>query len=119
MNIAAQLDQAIKAAGVPIVGVSLGRLEDKPTWRVHPPELQAQAQPIIDAFDPDDPAHEQAELEAQATDALDRERLTSAVVWTILKQMYPGDTDVQTRTKFATARSRIITAFQARPWIAP
>ena len=50
-NIAAALDQAIRAAGVDIVGVSIGTPEDKTTWTVHPPELQTDAQPIIDAFD--------------------------------------------------------------------
>lgn len=117
--IAHRLDQALRAAGVPIAGVSIGRRDDITTWRVQPPHLQAQAQPVIDAFDPDDPAYRRAELAAQATDALDRERLTSAVIWTMLKQMFPTDTDAQTRTKFAAARTRIIAAIQDRPWAAP
>lgn len=48
--IAHYLEQAIKAAGHPIVGVSIGRASDKSTWRVDPPELQTAAQPVIDAF---------------------------------------------------------------------
>ena len=119
LPVAPRLDAALRAAGVPIVGISIGNPADKTTWRVNPSTLQAAAQPIIDAFDAAAPAHEQAELAAQATAALDTERLTSAVVWTVLKQMFPADTDTQTRTKFAAARARIITAFQARPWVAP
>lgn len=50
-NIAAALDQAIRAAGVNIVGVSIGTPADKATWTVQPPELEAAAQPVIDGFD--------------------------------------------------------------------
>tara|TARA_R110002051_G_C8670767_1_gene490378 strand:+ start:190 stop:558 length:369 start_codon:yes stop_codon:yes gene_type:complete len=52
-NIAAALDQAIRAAGVDIVGVSIGTEDDKATWTVQPSELQSAAQPTIDAFDID------------------------------------------------------------------
>ena len=52
MNATAQLlDGQITAAGIPIVGVSIGVADDKSTWTVTPPSLQAQAQPIIDAYD--------------------------------------------------------------------
>ena len=50
-NIAGMLDAQLKAAGMPIIGVSIGANDDKSTWTVQPPELQAQAQPTIDAFD--------------------------------------------------------------------
>ena len=50
MNIAGTLDKQLKSAGLPIVGVSIGSSADKSTWTVQPPELQAQAQPIIDAI---------------------------------------------------------------------
>jgi len=115
--IAARLDRALHAAGVLVTGVSIGDDANKATWTVQPPNLQGAAQPTIDAFDPDDPAHEQAELDALVTAALDTERLTSAVVWVILKQMYPSDTDAQTKTKFGIARTRIIDAYTARPWL--
>jgi len=49
-NIAGMLDAQLKAAGLPIIGVSIGANDDKSTWTVQPPELQAQAQPIIDAI---------------------------------------------------------------------
>jgi hypothetical protein len=51
MNIAAQLDRTLKAAGVAIVGVSIGDRSDKSTWTVQPSTLQAAAQPTISAFD--------------------------------------------------------------------
>jgi hypothetical protein len=48
-SIASRLKAALQAV-VPIVDVSLGSEADKTTWRVYPEALQAQAQPIIDAF---------------------------------------------------------------------
>lgn len=48
--IAERLHLALKAALPGIVGVSLGREDDKSTWTVQPLTLQAAAQPIIDAF---------------------------------------------------------------------
>ena len=115
-TLAARLDRAIKAAGVAIVGVSIGDPVNKATWKVQPSSLQTAAQPTIDAFNQNDPAHEQAELDAQVKAVLDSERLTSAVVWTVLKQMYPADTDAQTKTKYGVARRRVIDAFKSEPW---
>ena len=43
-------------------------------------------------------------------------RAISAVVWTILQQMYPADTVEQTKTKFGVARTRIIDAYTLQPW---
>ena len=115
-KIAERLDRALRAAGVAIVGVSIGSPTDKATWTVQPRTLQSAAQPTIDAFDPNDAAHEQADLDRQVRAALDNERLSSAMIWTILKQMYPTDTDAQTKTKFGVARTRIIASYKAQPW---
>lgn len=57
MNIAVRVRTAIEQAGVPIEGVSIGDAVDKATWTVRPSSLQASAQPTIDVFDPNDPAH--------------------------------------------------------------
>jgi hypothetical protein len=51
MNIAGTLDQQIHAAGIAIVSVSIGDATNKSTWTVQPPNLQTQAQSIIDGFD--------------------------------------------------------------------
>lgn len=115
----ASLTRVLQSAGVPVVGVDIVDAASPATWVVRPSDLQAAAQPIIDAFDPNDPAHEQADLKARVTAALDTERLTSAVVWTILKQMFPNDTDAQTRTKYGVARTKIIAVYASRPWIVP
>lgn len=48
--IATYLDKALRAAGLPIEGVSIGDTANKATWRVVPSTLQASAQPLIDAF---------------------------------------------------------------------
>lgn len=64
-TLAARLDRAIRSAGVAITGVSIGSDADRATWRVQPPDLQAAAQPTIDAFNPNDPAHVTAEKDAE------------------------------------------------------
>ena len=43
-------------------------------------------------------------------------RMMTAMLWAILKQMYPVDTDAQTRTKCSGALTRIIDAYKAQPW---
>lgn len=50
-RLAERLDKAIRAAGVAIVGVSIGSEQDRSTWRVEPATLQAAAQPVIDSFE--------------------------------------------------------------------
>ncbi len=70
MVIATRLDTVLRAAGLPIVGVSIGEPAMRTTWTVQPESLQKQAQPIIDAFDPDDPAHAIAEAQYQTAQAL-------------------------------------------------
>src|SRR3990167_5869359 len=65
-DVAGPLSRALRAAGIPIVSVSIGDVTNKATWRVQPPELQPQAQPIIDAFDPSAPAILAAELDTEA-----------------------------------------------------
>ena len=104
-----KLDRALKLAGVMVAGVS-------PIpgggYQVYPEDLQATAQPIIDAFDPDDPAHEQAELDTQVKAALDTERMFSALVWAIL-DTYSAPA---TLTKYQAARTKIVTAYKSQPW---
>jgi len=34
MSTAARLDQALRAAGLPVMGVAIGRKDDKTTWRI-------------------------------------------------------------------------------------
>lgn len=50
ITLAARLDQYVRAQGLAITGVSIGDTADRATWRVHPSDLQAAAQPHIDAF---------------------------------------------------------------------
>ena len=83
-DIAARLDRVLRAAGVAILGVSVGNDADRRTWKVFPVTLQGAAQPHIDAFNPNDPVHEQAELDLQVKASVDDERLISAVVWAVI-----------------------------------
>lgn len=64
------LEAALRVT-MPGVNVSIGDPGDKSTWRVNPPELQAQAQPIIDAFDPNDPTFADADADAAVDGLLD------------------------------------------------
>ena len=62
----ARVEQQLRAAGVALVGMSFDNINDKSTWKVHPASLQAQAQPIIDAYvepTPEQLADEDAERE--------------------------------------------------------
>lgn len=73
MSIAADLDQAIRLAGVPITGVSIGTVGDRSTWRVRPESLQAQAQSVIDTYVIPTPAQmldQQATLTSRQKDIL-------------------------------------------------
>ena len=112
-NIAGRLDAAIKAAGVPIIGVSIVDPANRATWTVKPAELQSAAQPTIDAFDPDNPALLAAELDAQVTSLMDNERVFAALVWAIL-DTYSAPA---TPAKFQAARAKIIAAYRNRPWL--
>lgn len=106
------LRQLLVTAGVPITDVTLGDVTDKATWMVSPASLQGAAQPTIDALDPHDPSHEQAEQDAEVKVALDVERLISAVVWAVI-DTYSAPA---TRTKYLAARTKIIDAYKGQPW---
>jgi len=56
MSIASQLHEQLNSAGFPVIGVSIGVVEDKRTWRIDWPEepskeAVAETQIIVDAFD--------------------------------------------------------------------
>lgn len=77
MNIAAKLDAAVRAV-CPIYGVSIGRLDDKATWRIDfadeaTAEQRAAAQNVLEAFDPEARSNEEikADLEAVLDDHVD------------------------------------------------
>lgn len=64
--LAGPLFRAIVAAGVPIVSVSVATNANKATWKVQPADLQDEAQPTIDSFDPNDATLLAAELDMEA-----------------------------------------------------
>lgn len=111
-NLAARLLTVINAGGVPITDVSIGSDTDRTTWRVYPASQQSAAQPIIDAFDLNDPANDSAELTVRVTELLDQERIFSALVWAII-DTYSAPATV---TKFNAARTKIINSYKAQPW---
>lgn len=111
-NTAARLDRALKAAGVAVVSVSIGVETDRRSWTVQPASLQGAAQALIDSFNPDDPAVEQADLDTAIKVELDQGRLISAVVWSVIDTFAaPANA-----TKYAAARTKIIANYKAQPW---
>lgn len=111
-HLAAELHRVITAAGVAIVGVSIGKLTDKTTWKVQPALFQPAAQPIIDAFDVDDPMHDSAQLNLEVLACLEKERIFSAIVWAMLDTY----SNPATIAKYGAARAKIIAAFKTQPW---
>jgi len=111
-TLAIRVLRAITTAGIQAVSVSIGNPADKSTWKVAPTNLQAAAQPTIDAFNPADPALDDADLDADVKAAIDNDRIFSAIVWTIL-DTYSAPATI---AKFQTARTKIIAAYKAQPW---
>lgn len=117
-NIPAALEHALKAAGFPVIGLSTGNPAVQSTWRVDAtgltPQQVVDANAFIQAFNPNDPALEAAELDDQVKAILDNERLISAVVWTILdtySEFKPANL-----AKYQAARSKVVTFYKSQPW---
>jgi hypothetical protein len=111
-TLAARLERVLRTQGLVCDGVTIGSDGDKTTWKVHPSALQPSAQPHITSFNPDDPAHLTADLDAVITQTLDAERLISAVVWSII-DTYSAPATI---AKYQAARTKIITAYKGQPW---
>lgn len=86
-DLAASLQKAITAGGVPIIGVSIGTVQDRTTWRVNPLALQAQAQPLIDAFDPNDPSIVAAERDALIASEAGREIVKALLLFYLRREL--------------------------------
>ena len=114
---AARLCRTLKTAGVEVVSVYLDQPDDQSTWRIQYADTATEAQrttgeAILATFNPNDPAHVQADLDEQVKRTLDTERLISAVVWTVI-DTYSAPATV---TKYQAARTKIIAAYKAQPW---
>jgi hypothetical protein len=104
MNIAARLTRMLLDAEIAIDGVSIGDEADKSTWRVCPTEWQAIAQPAIDAFDPNDPAHDAAEKDLFASGEGVRPIVRAMVIY-------------HARERFKDANARYPTAEELAPLV--
>lgn len=76
MILVARVHAYLIANGVPVEGVSIGHEHDRSTWTVSPLSLQAEAQPLLDAFVI--PTDEQLADEA-ADRAVNRQELRAAI----------------------------------------
>ena len=105
-TLAARLQAAIQTAGVPITSVSIGVDADKTTWRVHPASLQAEAQLVIDAFDPNDPALVAAERDALIASEAGREIVKALLLFYLRDKLGRNPTGAErdaARTAFLQA----------------
>jgi hypothetical protein len=96
VSLAARLDQALRAANIAITGVSLGEYDNKATWKVRPANLQAAAQPIIDAFVIPTPA-QIADEEAQTDTNRKELQAVALALWECIPA--PTMTKVQLRNR--------------------
>jgi hypothetical protein len=94
--VAARLTRALKAAGIPIVGVSIGRPGDRSTWRIdYAPEATAAQRTAGEAlkasFDPDAVDVLAAEKDAEATRIADDVliRALARATWEELQKCQP------------------------------
>lgn len=108
-GIAELFDAALRRAGIPIVGVSIGAEADRNTWRIdfHPsatPAHRTQGEAIRQTYDP---ATDTAWKDEQATQRYDAEKLLQAVA-VALWECIPAPT----MTK-AQLRARAIAIYKA------
>jgi len=117
MGLAAQVEKAIKGAGVAVVGVSIGEVANKATWRVSPSALQSAAQPTIDAFDAADPAHAltEADTTSLSESRQNKDRLaTFATMAEAYNAAWPTMTNAQRRDEVVRLAKRWE---QQRNWV--
>ena len=106
--LAARVDAAVRGVAPGLVSVSIGDPADRTSWKVHPAALQAAVQATINAFNPTDPALDDADLDAEAAGILDADRILSALWWVL--------SPAPTKAKYQAARAQWIAAYRARPW---
>lgn len=79
---AGELDQALRAAGIPVLGCAVGIESDKSTWRVDfdpsaTPQQQAAAAALIQAFTPQTP---QQKADVDAAGRMNDKRVRAALL---------------------------------------
>lgn len=87
-NVALLLDDALRAAGIPIAGVSVGSDADRSTWRVAflpaaTDAHRAEAAQIVGTFDPADPAVIAARQLADAQATSRQKDVLATIAWVI------------------------------------
>jgi hypothetical protein len=107
-SIPALLEQALRAASVPILDVSLGDLSDRATWRVRflpgvTPQQIATAQTIVTTLVVDAATLQ----DVDATDAIDQKDLTAAIraLWEAVPA--PSKTLAQVRARAIAIRKTL------------
>lgn len=88
MSVAAKLTGKLQQAGIPILGVSIGRDDDRDSWKVHYAadvtlEQLTQGAAIVSLFDPE--AVEPVDLDKEADSSFASKPLQALVVWSAMK----------------------------------
>lgn len=114
-DIAGLLHDAIEQQGIPIEGVSIGRRNDRATWRIDfavtaSDEQRAQAAVLLAAFDPDT---------AITAEEIDRAGVTAKQVITLLKHIAARQAQIDTERAVVasdlTALNAATTLAQVKP----
>lgn len=114
-QLAANLNRALRTAGIPIVGVSISNVSDRLTWTVQfLPEATAaqrtQAAQIVSTFDPADPTVVADQKDAEAKGSIDGMRAIKAAMITALW----GRLNRQpTAAEIAAERTRFVNIYKA------
>ena len=114
MGIAAVVDQAVRAAAIPIIGVSIGHPDDRATWTVHyapeaSPAQQADGAAIVQSVDVSPAAIATAQTDAGAIADADSRLVRATVEWTLRRLL--GRTP--TAQERQTARTEWIAIWKA------
>ena len=86
MSLAAQVTRVLQAAGIPIVGVSIGREEDRSSWRINyapgaTAQHRADGAALLTNFDPTSTAFRDVDLDAEARAVADAKPFKAMVIW--------------------------------------
>ena len=98
--------RALQRAGVAVTGIQILASSQRSSWRVQPPALQAAAQPVIDAFNPEAPEILAAERDALITSDAGREIVKAMLLFYLRDKLGRNPTGAErdaARTAFLQA----------------
>jgi hypothetical protein len=112
-----QLHGALKAAGIPIRGVSMKDGADRSTWAVEydqgaTPEQISAGEAVLAAFDPDDPVVKDAQTDGEARVLANARQIRAFWLW-FFRETHDGKDP--TPEERADATDRLVQAYKDTP----